>query len=584
MAGPLCTHARARQRVVGVALVSVVLFFARNSPTVLDHLDSLLDRAQGARGINQVSRYLIGNFRPVASETSAPIRLRVASGAIPAGLSAAIVRIGPNPIAEHGHTKLYHWFDGHGMVHVCRIKGDTGVANYSSHWLRTPRYEHERALRRDYFPTVGELVGPLGLLRVLLDIGGAKARAYIPDLLRLGQANTAVLSWAGRVLALHEASLPFELSLRDDGSVASLGYSSLGGEVDAPLSAHARVDASTDELMLGGYALQPGSPAMKWGTLAPADLDGPPGSEGNFRTASNLSTRPFAHDFAFTAACVLLLDLSVQFTPEGILDEGRVFSFATEHVPRIGLGRRGVPPSEAVEVLWVPVERPIAAVHVLNAWDGEAGEVWLWLPAGESFDLQLRGGANFFAMTEIRIDANTNSASVRRVQSEATAAEGLLNVEFPKVHADFQGRFAMFGFASVAAAAEGSFSGVTKWRIEPGRGGLLSHTSYGAGRAGGDLALCAKPARAGAHASDGSDAVWVLVWIYDEASDASELLVLDGEATGEALPEVARLVLDGGRVPFGFHSTCIPEAELQRHIAASEARAARAAAAEDPAA
>ncbi|KAJ1632439.1 retinal pigment epithelial membrane protein-domain-containing protein [Pavlovales sp. CCMP2436] len=482
MAGPLCTHARARQRVVGVALVSVVLFFARNSPTVLDHLDSLLDRAQGARGINQVSRYLIGNFRPVASETSAPIRLRVASGAIPAGLSAAIVRIGPNPIAEHGHTKLYHWFDGHGMVHVCRIKGDTGVANYSSHWLRTPRYEHERALRRDYFPTVGELVGPLGLLRVLLDIGGAKARAYIPDLLRLGQANTAVLSWAGRVLALHEASLPFELSLRDDGSVASLGYSSLGGEVDAPLSAHARVDASTDELMLGGYALQPGSPAMKWGTLAPADLDGPPGSEGNFRTASNLSTRPFAHDFAFTAACVLLLDLSVQFTPEGILDEGRVFSFATG------------------------------------------------------------------------------------------------------VHADFQGRFAMFGFASVAAAAEGSFSGVTKWRIEPGRGGLLSHTSYGAGRAGGDLALCAKPARAGAHASDGSDAVWVLVWIYDEASDASELLVLDGEATGEALPEVARLVLDGGRVPFGFHSTCIPEAELQRHIAASEARAARAAAAEDPAA
>jgi carotenoid cleavage dioxygenase-like enzyme len=51
-----------------------------------------------------------------------------------------------------GHTKLYHWFDGHGMVHVARIKG--GAANYSSHWLRTPRYEAERVLGRDYFQTV----------------------------------------------------------------------------------------------------------------------------------------------------------------------------------------------------------------------------------------------------------------------------------------------------------------------------------------------------------------------------------------------------------------------------------------------
>jgi hypothetical protein len=83
-------------------LVAVLAALGCKSPTFLDHVDSLLDRAQGARGINQATRYLNGNFAPVAFETSPPTRLRVVAGALPVGLSAVIVRVGPNPIAEHG--------------------------------------------------------------------------------------------------------------------------------------------------------------------------------------------------------------------------------------------------------------------------------------------------------------------------------------------------------------------------------------------------------------------------------------------------------------------------------------------------
>jgi carotenoid cleavage dioxygenase len=59
-----------------------------------------------------------------------------------------------------------------------------------------------------------------------------------------------------------------------------------------------------------------------------------------------------------------------------------------------------------------------------------------------------------------------------------------------------------------------------------------------------------------ASASAAEDEGWVLTYVYDEARDASSLVVLD--ATGFDKPPVASVTLPQ-RVPFGFHGSWIPD-------------------------
>ena len=58
----------------------------------------------------------------------------------------------------------------------------------------------------------------------------------------------------------------------------------------------------------------------------------------------------------------------------------------------------------------------------------------------------------------------------------------------------------------------------------------------------------------------GEDEGWLLAVVYDEASDGSELLVVD--ATDFTGPEVARVQLPQ-RVPFGFHGSWVGDDELE---------------------
>ena len=59
-----------------------------------------------------------------------------------------------------------------------------------------------------------------------------------------------------------------------------------------------------------------------------------------------------------------------------------------------------------------------------------------------------------------------------------------------------------------------------------------------------------------ASASAAEDEGWVLTYVYDEAREASNLVVLD--ATGFDKPPVASVALPQ-RVPFGFHGSWIPD-------------------------
>ena len=97
-----------------VALLAVLWTHLNRSLSAVLLLDDMLDSIQGAKSFNTKDNvYLQGNYYPVEDE-SRDVSVKVISGAVPEDLEGIFLRIGPNPIAEHGLTKRYHWFDGHG--------------------------------------------------------------------------------------------------------------------------------------------------------------------------------------------------------------------------------------------------------------------------------------------------------------------------------------------------------------------------------------------------------------------------------------------------------------------------------------
>lgn len=77
------------------------------------------------------------------------------------------------------------------------------------------------------------------------------------DKLRYGVANTALIKHNGKILALEETCLPFEIKVVDseDGpfSLESVGYQDFEGTLHHVVSAHPKVDKKTGELMAFGY-------------------------------------------------------------------------------------------------------------------------------------------------------------------------------------------------------------------------------------------------------------------------------------------------------------------------------------------
>lgn len=152
--------------------------------------------------------HLEGNNAPVTDEGDAVAGHVV--GSVPADLAGTYYRNGPNP--RRGWSP--HLFAGDGMVHA--IEPATG--RYRCRWVRTPLYEDPDTPR---------------------------------DLHRVTTANTHVIEHAGRLLALEEGGLPYELTAGLD----TVGPFTFGGAVAGPVTAHPKRCPVTGELVLFGYSV-----------------------------------------------------------------------------------------------------------------------------------------------------------------------------------------------------------------------------------------------------------------------------------------------------------------------------------------
>lgn len=424
--------------------------------------------------------HLTGNFRPVTSELTA-FDLPV-TGLIPDELDGLFVRNGPNPVSGTSS----HWFLGNGMVHGVRLC-DGRASWYRNRYVRTRRLTS-------------------GVSTVASD--GTRD-------LTAGLGNTHVIRHAGRILALEEASLPYELTNELD----TVGPHDFGGRLTGPMTAHPKICPSTGELHFFGYDF-----AAPFLTYYVAGADGALVA----CQAIDVPRATMMHDFNLTERFVVFMDLPAVFDLELALAGTMPYRFDPTCGARFGVLRRDDPDGA---VRWFDID-PCYVFHQLNAHDD--GHT-ITIDAVRHETLWFEGDALPAQLWRWTIDLSTGRVSDRQLDDRAC--------EFPRVDDRQVGRAARRGWVTCTPRDDRHGTGAIAVH-DLVANTKVSHT-FGPGRVPSEAVFAPADNTAGGRG-------WLLTYVYDSTHDRSDLVVLDAENPAAQPVAVVRLP---ARVPYGFHGS-----------------------------
>ena len=463
----------------------------------------------------QNNPYLLNSYAPVDTEITME-DLKVI-GEIPKDLHGVYVRNGPNPRLQP--KGRYHWFDGDGMLHAVHIKD--GKISYRNRWIRTKALEREKA--------AGQLLWT-GLLEPMTN--------NPPDAPIKDTANTDIVFHNCQLLALwYLAGKPYKI---DPLTLETLGAEDFGGKLRNNMSAHAKVDERSGEMMFFDYGMRP--PYMTYGVVSangvltncvPIDL---PGAR-------------LPHDMAITEHYSILLDLPL-FADQQALRHGRYKVDFHRDIP----SRFGIIPryGESASIRWFEAN-PCYLYHTINAWE-EGDEIILEgcrVKRPSPPEIESDGKLERM-LAYLRLDAciyrwrfNLRTGAVK---------EGPLddeNTEFPTINTWQLGQASRYAYnVHISSAPTLLFDGLVKYDTTTGR----SDTHwFGAGRYGSEAPFAPRPN------PQAEDDGYLLTFVYDERESVSEFQIIDAhDITAEPLARV----LIPQRVPIGFHACWVPGEKL----------------------
>jgi carotenoid cleavage dioxygenase len=463
--------------------------------------------------------YLDGLFAPVAEERIDD-DLEVI-GEIPADLDGVFVRNGPNP--QFGPPGRYHWFDGDGMLHAIRF--NNGRASYRNRWVRTRGFGAEAAAGRPLFSGVMEHPGAnpdLGLRLPLKD-----------------SANTDLVFFRHKLLALwYLAGEPYAV---DPVSLDTIGVDDFEATRSCQVSAHAKVDERTGELLFFDYGPVP--PYMRYGVV---------GADGRLAhlVDIDLPGPRLPHDMAATEHYSILMDLPLVNDPVALREGRHKIIFERERPARFGLiPRHGA----GDEIRWFEAD-PCYVYHSVNAWE-EGDEVVLDLcrvtkPAPRADAV----GPLAKMLSYLRLDAHMYRYRFNLVTG--ATAESYLdddNTEFPTMDVTRLGRPTRYAYnMRISPEPTLLFDGVVKYDTVTG---ATDRHWFGPGRWGSEAPFAPRTNSADRAEDDG----YLVTYVHDEREGRSEVVILDARDL-DAGP-IGRVLLRG-RVPIGFHACWVRGEQL----------------------
>ncbi len=477
-------------------------------------------------------------YRSLKEEYDYPIE--DVEGEIPQALEGTLFRNGPGLLDVNGQ-KLQHPFDGDGMI--CAIAFQNGRAHFRNRFVKTEGYLAEQKAGKILYRGVFGTQKP----------GGWLANAFDARIKNI--ANTQVIYWGGKLLALWEAAEPHCL---DPQTLETLGTESFDGVISKgePFSAHPWIDPASQfdngEPCLVNFAIKAGLSF----TINIYELN----LEGKIVRQHDHPVPGFAfvHDFAITPNYCIFFQNPVKFNPMpflfGMRSAGECIQFQPDQPTKVILIPRDTssrPKARVLETLSGFV------FHHANAYE-EGNEIVIDSVCYENLPSVEPGSdyrnTDFDALApgqlwRFRLNLETGAIDKQLLESRCC--------EFPFVHPAKAGRKHRYIYLAAADAAEGNapHQAILKVDVETEDRQLLSFAPDG--YVGEPVFVPrSQPSESGLYtelAGDEDDG-WLLAMAYDSKRDRSAVVILDAKD----LKQVARVNLKH-HVPYGLHGNFTPQ-------------------------
>lgn len=452
-------------------------------------------------------------------------------GQIPSELHGTLFRNGPGLFEINGYP-IHHPFDGDGMISAIAFRD--GRAFYRNRFVRTAAYLEEQKAGKLLYRGVFGTQKP----------GGWLANAM--DLKLKNIANTNVIYWGSKLLALWEAAEPHRL---DPHTLETLGKDSLNGVLadGEAFAAHPRIDPSCNQdngaPSLVNFSIKPGLSS----TITIFELD--PNGNVIRKHAHGVPGFAFIHDFAITPNYCIFFQNPIAFNPIpfvlGWRGAGECIKFLPHQPTRIIIIPRHA--SQAMQIL----ETQSGFVfHHANAFEQDT-EICVDSICYESFP-EVEPESDF---KQVDFDAlkpgqlwrfhlNLEQKTVSRELIEPRCCE------FPTMHPEKVGRDYRYMYIGAAHNNTGNapLQAILKIDLESGSRQLWSAAPRGFI---GEPIFVARP--------DGNteDDGWLLTLVYDASHHRSDVVILDARDLNKGA--LARLHLQH-HIPYGLHGSFTPQA------------------------
>jgi carotenoid cleavage dioxygenase len=456
--------------------------------------------------------HLGGNFAPVGTELDAT-DLPVIAGRIPADLSGAYMRNGPNPLFKP--ISFTYPLDGDGMIHAVYL--DNGRARYRNRFVCTRGLAAERRAGHAIY---GGLMRPIPVDPALVgadgDPGPFKNGAFI-----------SVLRHGGHLLALSEAMTSYEMTMDLD----TIGEWKAGTDKPIRLGAHNRRHPRTGALFALAYSAL--RPVVEFHQIDAA---------GNLVKTFpvNLAALAMIHDFVLTERYIVLLVCPAVFDLAAAKAGQSMLQW------RPGLGTRiGIIPIDDGPTVWLDAD-PFFVFHFANGFE-RGGHILIDYVRHDSLALgYVSAGQKAPTLHRMNIDLANRAIADLQISDMVT--------EFPRINDRLDALPTRFVFLptltdtlKLPRPPSATFNAMVKADTESGD--LVRH-DFG-NRIAGEAVFVPRAD------SRGEDDGYLAVFAFDPVNQASDFILLDAVRIDADPAAVVRLPQ---RIPQGLHGTWIPNA------------------------
>ncbi len=448
-------------------------------------------------------------------------------GEIPSELEGTLFRNGPGRLDVNG-SPLHHPFDGDGMV--CAITFEKGQAFFRNRYVRTEGFLAESAAGKILYRGVFGTQKP----------GGWLANAF--DFNFKNIANTNVIYWGDRLLALWEAGLPHELNPE---TLETIGPSTMGNLLKPgdPWSAHPRIDPGTEgqSPRLVNFSIKTGLSSQ----VTIHELN--PHNELIQQKTFTIPGFAFIHDFAITPHYYIFFQNPVVLNPLpfalGFKGAGQCIEFKAEQPTRIWImPRQGDGGVRSLET------KACFVFHHANAYEQDDTLI-IDSICYESFPT-VDPDVDFRAIEFNSLPAGQLWRFSVNLAQQTVNREVLISrcCEFPTLNPQNMGRPYRHTVIGAAHKSTGNapLQALLKLNVQTGAQSLWSAAPKG---------FIGEPLFVPKPNADSEEAGWILCLVYEAEYHRTDVVILDLQSFEQG--PISRLKLKH-HIPYGLHGCFKP--------------------------